>query len=646
MGLLDRLLADKTTKAHILWGTDAYETRGPEYRRNHQMTPALITGENADVIKTRARKALEQQTERTRRHAEVFTPLSLCARMISDADAAWFGTADKFLPDQPVRFTKKKTWKHYVDSRRMEITCGEAPYLVSRYDACTGEAISIRHRIGLLDRKLRVVNENAANEEEWLTWALRAFQAIYGYEFQGDNLLIARVNLLMTYEEYLYARWKRKPTPDEYRTIINTITWNLWQMDGLTGQIPYYREDDWQEINLFENPETNTEEKLQQPACHIYDWRRKNSLTYQRINTGGRNMKFDFIIGNPPYQEETTETASHSNGQKPQKNIFHYFQIEADKLSSKGSVLIYPGGRWIHRSGKGLSTFGLNQINDPHLKEVIFFPNSNDIFPGIEIADGITIVVKSAQKQSPGFEYIYCKNGQQLPVFMDNPGEKLIPLNPQDLAITQKVEKFVKKYRLKYLHDRILPRSLFGIESNFIEKNPDEAIPYTPELYSSNPQKVKLLTNDRAGKAGRAKWFIVNRSSIPHNTDLISEWQVVVSSANAGGQKRDNQLQIIDNHSAFGRSRVALATFKTEEEAKNFFAYAKSYLAKFMFLMTDESLSSVGKRVPDLIRYNSQNKFIDFDKNIDIQLYRLVGITKAEKIYIEERVNNIRTKGK
>lgn len=62
--------------------------------------------------------------------------------------------------------------------------------------------------------------------------------------------------------------------------------------------------------------------------------------------------------------------------------------------------------------------------------------------------------------------------------------------------------------------------------------------------------------------------------------------------------------------------------------------------------MTDESLSSVGKRVPDLIRYNSQNKFIDFDKNIDIQLYRLVGITKAEKIYIEERVNNIRTKGK
>lgn len=85
----------------------------------------------------------------------------------------------------------------------MEITCGEAPYLVSRYDAATGELIlPPLRRIGLLDRKLRVVNENAASYEEWIKWVLRAFQSCYGFEYQGDNLLIARINLMMSFYDY------------------------------------------------------------------------------------------------------------------------------------------------------------------------------------------------------------------------------------------------------------------------------------------------------------------------------------------------------------------------------------------------------------------------------------------------------------
>ena len=53
-------------------------------------------------------------------------------------------------------------------------------------------------------------------------------------------------------------------------------------------------------------------------------------------------MKFDFVIGNPPYQEEA-ESESTSNGQKPRKNIFQHFQIQADKIAKESSVLIYPG---------------------------------------------------------------------------------------------------------------------------------------------------------------------------------------------------------------------------------------------------------------------------------------------------------------
>ena len=157
--------------------------------------------------------------------------------------------------------------------------------------------------------------------------------------------------------------------------------------------------------------------------------------------------------------------------------------------------------------------------------------------------------------------------------------------------------------------------------------------------------QIKLFTNDKAGKAGRAKWFVVDRTTIKNNLSFIDEWQVVVSSANAGGQKRDNQIEIIDNHSAFGRSRVALASFKSEQEAQNFFKYMQTYIVRFMFLMTDEALTSLGKRVPDLKDYSS-NAVVDFNKDLDVQLYKLFGLTDSEIKYVENVIKNQRAKNK
>ena len=71
LGLLDKLLVDKTTKKNIMWATNAYCSLGARYERNEAITPELITGPNASVIKTRARKAMEQQSERTRQRAVV-----------------------------------------------------------------------------------------------------------------------------------------------------------------------------------------------------------------------------------------------------------------------------------------------------------------------------------------------------------------------------------------------------------------------------------------------------------------------------------------------------------------------------------------------------------------------------------------------
>ena len=171
MGLLKQLLVDKTTRANIIWATDAYQEQGAEYQRDKEIKEPLITGQNSDVIKTRARKAMEQQSDRTRKHAEVFTPLWICQKMVRYADDSWFGKTGAFSSSDEqskeyISFSSTHKWQDYVDARRLEITCGEAPYLVNRYDVSTGENILLENREGILDRKLQVVNENVYDEAE------------------------------------------------------------------------------------------------------------------------------------------------------------------------------------------------------------------------------------------------------------------------------------------------------------------------------------------------------------------------------------------------------------------------------------------------------------------------------------------------
>lgn len=354
---------------------------------------------------------------------------------------------------------------------------------------------------------------------------------------------------------------------------------------------------------------------------------------------------FDFVIGNPPYQKESTDSVSKSNGQKPMTNIFQYFQEAADVVTENTSVLIYPGGRWIHQSGKGMQEFGKSQINDKSLSVVEFYPEASELFGNAaSLSDGITIVTKNHKKTETGFTYIYSKNGEKFSVHADNPGDKLMPLDPHDLPIETKINIGMQKHGLAVLHDAILPRSLFPIESDFVEKNPTKVRKYTgSEANIDFSTEVKLLTNDKAGKAGRATWFIANKDVITKNKEFISQWQVVVSSANAGGQKRDNQLEIIDNHSAFGRSRLALRSFDTYEEAQNFFNYVRSYFVRYAFLLTDEALTSLGKEVPDFINYSDGgNALIDFNKDIDFQLCQLFDISDDEFAYMRNRVTSLR----
>lgn len=289
--ILKLLLKDKTTRANILWCTKDYEAYGPEYDEHKPMEIELITGTLSNVIQPRAAKSKEVQRNRIKNRAEVFTPSWVCNEQNNLVDEAWFGRKNVFntpkgttwdTTAERIDFPKKKTWKAYVDAKRLEITCGEAPYLVSRYDTTTGALIPIYERIGLFDRKMRIVNENCKSDEEWLKWSRRALQSVFGYEFQGDSVLIARENLLYDYIDYYKDRFLNEPLVEELKIIANIIAWNIWQMDGLKYVVPYSCHDTVEEtlqLNLFEPPERKT---VHCPGCVENDIFKHNGL-YCRI---------------------------------------------------------------------------------------------------------------------------------------------------------------------------------------------------------------------------------------------------------------------------------------------------------------------------------------------------------------------------
>ncbi|MCD7710726.1 MAG: restriction endonuclease subunit M [Porphyromonadaceae bacterium] len=308
--VLTALLRDHTTGSNIFWATDSYAYRGEGYRYEEAITAERITGENGLVIRPRILKEKEEQTERTKGMAEVFTPSWICNEQNNLVDEAWFGRKGVFnTPDERLRtwspnpekitFPEGKSWKDYVRSVRLEITCGEAPYLTSRYDTTTGETIPLEKRIGLVDRKLRVVSENTDNSREWLQWAQAAFKSCYGYEWQGDNLLLARENLLMSFVDYFQEKFGRMPRLKSLRYIAYIVSWNVWQMDGLKGVVPgsckEVRVDDQdlfgpiERIKPCTGCQTGTLEGHNGTYCLIRDWGRRDPKTKEN------NRKIRFI---------------------------------------------------------------------------------------------------------------------------------------------------------------------------------------------------------------------------------------------------------------------------------------------------------------------------------------------------------------
>lgn len=284
--LLDILLQDKTTGNTILWATDSYEQKGKKFASFAPITSDLVTGKNGKLIQPRSVKSKEEQLLRTRDKAEVFTPLSIVKQMNDACDTK--------------RITKNN-WQEYVALLKLEITCGEAPFIVSRYDPVSDkqELLPLAERVGFLDKKLTVVSKYCTTQDEWIKLAKIAFQSSYGYEWQGDSLLIARENLLYTFIDYYQAQFKETPSTELQKEIAEIIAWNIFQMDGLKYVIPmscktekvtikgaetlFGKEDD----QVVEKPCAGCENKTAKNHNGIYaktmDWRENKLIRFVDI---------------------------------------------------------------------------------------------------------------------------------------------------------------------------------------------------------------------------------------------------------------------------------------------------------------------------------------------------------------------------
>lgn len=297
--LLCMLLKDMTTEKNILWATDNYINRGSSYNPKKEIYPELIIGHMGNVIKPRIKKSKAEQLKRSRDKAEVFTPIWICNKQNNLIDEKWFQKKEIFNREtsfgwktnyNKIKF-KGKSWQEYVSEIRMEITCGEAPYLVSRYDPTSGDIIPVIERIGLLDRKLRIINENVNDYEDWFNWVIVAYKSIYGFEWQGDSILIARENLLYTFSEFYQTKFEKKPSIEEVKEIAKIISYNIFQMDGTKFVIPYSCKNDiFVQQTLFGEEVTKNECW----GCKKNNVNKHNG-TYVKIMNWKTNRKIKFI---------------------------------------------------------------------------------------------------------------------------------------------------------------------------------------------------------------------------------------------------------------------------------------------------------------------------------------------------------------
>ncbi len=657
--VLPVLLKDRTMKRNIIWATGSYAALGEYYRDSGQITAIALQRMGKDSIQPRILKAQEEQQQRTRKHGEVQTPAWLCCRMNDYLDETWFERENVFntqngqswvTVEGKIAFPKHRhsSWRQYVDSRRLEITCGEAPFIVSRYDAATGEAIPIERRIGLLDRKLRIVGENTDSEAEWVKWAIRAIESVYGYEYQGDNLLIARINVLMTFVEYLQSVWHRGPTDKELATVANVISWNFWQMDGLTGtvpkgklQAPEARPITMEELGWFATIDgaTSSERPQEQetaPPCRICNWRQAHTVTFDSLKTHRgrdvRNMKFDFVIGNPPYQDEAI-----GDNKTFAPPVYHLFMDAAYNVG--GAVELIHPARFLFNAGNTPKQWNKEMLADEHFKVLYYEQDASRVFQNTEIKGGVAVTYHDHYKEFGAIE--------------------IFTAYPLLNAILHKIKNFTSfesfssivitrtAYRLTEKMHEDHPEALaqlsdghaYDMSTNILDRLPQVFFDQKVDDGYGYIQILGRTKNERV-----YKWI---RREYVNDVVNLDKYKIMLPSANGNGVFGEVISSPVIGEPGTGSTEtfISIGIFDTKQEAEFAYKYICTKFARALLgvlKVTQHITPEKWKYVP--LQDFTPTSDIDWTQPIpaiDQQLYRKYGLTDEEIAFIESHVKEM-----
>lgn len=608
--LLKILLKDRTTKKNIVWATHSYELLGKGFAPSDRINPSKVTGTYANLIQPRSEKSKYEQKDRTKIRAEVFTPTWLVAKQN--------GYVESELGSLSL--------EEYVDLRWLEVTCGEAPYMVTRYDTVTGEEIPLSERVGFVDRKLQRISREVSDEATFYELVKKAYLASYGYEYQGDSLLLARENLLATFEDYYLAKIGNQPTLEQKKEIATIISYNVFQMDGLEKNSPYSAsQGQSQQLSLFTD-ELEIQE-AEESKTQIKDWKKNKMIGFERLSSEESEMKFDVVIGNPPYQEEAQGTSTKD------MPIYHKFISESYKISKKAS-LITPA-RFLSNAGGTPKTWNQQMLNNQHVKVSFFEQKSGNVFPGTDIKGGVAVTYYDTEQEFEPIEVF-------VPfIEMNSIRKKVIKKN------FESIDQFVTNrgsYRYSDLIYTDFPNLMKRVSdrrvaSNAFEKLPELFFDVKPEDGNEYIKIYGRFNNERV-----YKWFRKDYVTCPSN---FEKYKIILPKANGSGAIGEVLSTPVIGYPVIGYTEtfISVGEFNSLEEAEACLKYIKSKFLRTMLgvlKITQDNTKAVWHYIP--LQDFTVNSDIDWTQSvadIDRQLYQKYGLSPEEIAFIETHVREM-----